>query len=185
MSSVAWATVDAVLEDWRTAPIPERLRATLTYLEALTLRPTEVKPIAVALNEALTRLEESEAAGAEVAVQAAEDTAASSRTLILAVLGLGLTLAVALGWLVAQLVIRPVTAVRDGITRLAEIAFSVNERTENIGARRLSTVMERLLDEISFEAAHRSGETVHIDGAYVDARLQALSQDEDLSRFIL
>ncbi|MGL6203447.1 MAG: HslU--HslV peptidase ATPase subunit, partial [Giesbergeria sp.] len=55
----------------------------------------------------------------------------------------------------------------------------------NIGARRLSTVMERLLDEVSFDAAHRSGQTVAIDAAYVDARLQALSQDEDLSRFIL
>ena len=73
----------------------------------------------------------------------------------------------------------------EGITRLARIAFEVNERTENIGARRLSTVMERLLDEVSFDAAHRSGQTVVIDAAYVDARLQALSQDEDLSRFIL
>ena len=73
----------------------------------------------------------------------------------------------------------------DGITRLARIAFEVNERTENIGARRLATVMERLLDEVSFDAAHRSGQTVHIDGAYVDERLEALSQDEDLSRFIL
>ncbi|MFZ1499081.1 MAG: ATP-dependent protease ATPase subunit HslU [Giesbergeria sp.] len=73
----------------------------------------------------------------------------------------------------------------EGITRLAHIAFEVNERTENIGARRLSTVMERLLDEVSFDAAHRSGQTVHIDAAYVDERLQALSQDEDLSRFIL
>jgi len=73
----------------------------------------------------------------------------------------------------------------EGITRLARIAFEVNERTENIGARRLSTVMERLLDEVSFDAAHRSGQTVTVDAAYVDARLQALSQDEDLSRFIL
>ncbi|AVO40659.1 ATP-dependent protease ATPase subunit HslU [Simplicispira suum] len=73
----------------------------------------------------------------------------------------------------------------EGITRLAHIAFEVNERTENIGARRLSTVMERLLDEVSFDAAHRSGQTVRIDAAYVDERLQALSQDEDLSRFIL
>ena len=73
----------------------------------------------------------------------------------------------------------------EGITRLAHIAFEVNERTENIGARRLSTVMERLLDEVSFDAAHRAGQTVVIDAAYVDARLQALSQDEDLSRFIL
>ena len=73
----------------------------------------------------------------------------------------------------------------EGVTRLARIAFEVNERTENIGARRLSTVMERLLDEVSFDAAHRSGQTVTVDAAYVDERLQALSQDEDLSRFIL
>ncbi|WNO05885.1 ATP-dependent protease ATPase subunit HslU [Rhodoferax mekongensis] len=73
----------------------------------------------------------------------------------------------------------------DGITRLAQIAFDVNERTENIGARRLSTVMERLLDEVSFDATSLVGQTVHIDAAYVDQRLAALSQDEDLSRFIL
>jgi ATP-dependent HslUV protease ATP-binding subunit HslU len=73
----------------------------------------------------------------------------------------------------------------DGVTRLASIAFEVNERTENIGARRLSTVMERLLDEVSFDAARIEGQTVLIDAAYVDARLEALSQDEDLSRFIL
>jgi ATP-dependent HslUV protease ATP-binding subunit HslU len=73
----------------------------------------------------------------------------------------------------------------DGITRLASIAYEVNERTENIGARRLSTVMERLLDEVSFDAAKLEGQTVHIDAAYVDARLSALSHDEDLSRFIL
>ena len=73
----------------------------------------------------------------------------------------------------------------EGITRLAHIAFEVNERTENIGARRLSTVMERLLDEVSFDAARLSGQTVRIDAAYVDARLQSLSQDEDLSRYIL
>ncbi len=73
----------------------------------------------------------------------------------------------------------------EGITRLAHIAFEVNERTENIGARRLSTVMERLLDEVSFDAARLSGQTVVIDAAYVDARLQTLSQNEDLSRYIL
>ena len=73
----------------------------------------------------------------------------------------------------------------EGITRLAHTAFHVNESTENIGARRLSTVMERLLDEVSFGAAHLSGQTITIDAAYVDARLQTLSQDEDLSRFIL
>ena len=73
----------------------------------------------------------------------------------------------------------------EGITRLASIAFDVNESTENIGARRLSTVMERLLDEVSFDAAKLSGQTVVIDADYVDQRLQVLSKDEDLSRFIL
>ncbi|MBC7681557.1 MAG: ATP-dependent protease ATPase subunit HslU [Ferruginibacter sp.] len=73
----------------------------------------------------------------------------------------------------------------EGITRLAHIAFDVNERTENIGARRLSTVMERLLDDISFDAARLAGETVVIDAAYVDARLNELSKNEDLSRYIL
>jgi ATP-dependent HslUV protease ATP-binding subunit HslU len=73
----------------------------------------------------------------------------------------------------------------EGITRLAAIAYEVNERTENIGARRLSTVMERLLDEVSFEATRLSGQTVRIDASYVDARLATLSQNEDLSRYIL
>jgi ATP-dependent HslUV protease ATP-binding subunit HslU len=73
----------------------------------------------------------------------------------------------------------------DGITRLAQIAYDVNERTENIGARRLSTVMERLLDEVSFEATRLEGETVTVDAAYVDSRLAQLSRDEDLSRYIL
>ena len=73
----------------------------------------------------------------------------------------------------------------EGITRLAHIAFDVNERTENIGARRLSTVMERLLDDISFDAARLVGQTVVIDAAYVDARLKELSKNEDLSRYIL
>ena len=73
----------------------------------------------------------------------------------------------------------------EGITCLASIAFDVNESTENIGARRLSTVMERLLDEVSFDAAKLSGQTVVIDADYVDQRLQVLSKDEDLSRFIL
>lgn len=73
----------------------------------------------------------------------------------------------------------------DGITRLAQIAFDVNERTENIGARRLATVMERLLEELSFDASSHAGSTVSIDAAYVDQRLAALSQDEDLSRYIL
>jgi ATP-dependent HslUV protease ATP-binding subunit HslU len=73
----------------------------------------------------------------------------------------------------------------DGITRLARIAFDVNESTENIGARRLSTVMERLLDEVSFDAVKLGGQTVTIDATYVDARLGELSKDEDLSRYIL
>jgi ATP-dependent HslUV protease ATP-binding subunit HslU len=73
----------------------------------------------------------------------------------------------------------------EGITRLAHIAFDVNERTENIGARRLSTVMERLLDEVSFDAANLGGQTIVVDAAYVDTRLGELSRDEDLSRYIL
>ena len=72
-----------------------------------------------------------------------------------------------------------------GIARLAQTAFDVNERTENIGARRLSTVMERLLDEVSFNATTLAGQTVMVDAAYVDARLGELSRDEDLSRYIL
>ena len=73
----------------------------------------------------------------------------------------------------------------DGITRLAQLAFDVNERTENIGARRLSTVMERLLDDVSFDAAALAGQTVSIDADYVNRRLGELAQDEDLSRYIL
>jgi len=73
----------------------------------------------------------------------------------------------------------------DAIRRLAEIAWSVNERTENIGARRLYTVMERLLDELSFEADKRAGETLAIDAAYVDARLSVLAASEDLARYVL
>jgi ATP-dependent HslUV protease ATP-binding subunit HslU len=73
----------------------------------------------------------------------------------------------------------------EGITRLAQIAYDVNERTENIGARRLSTVMERLLDEVSFDATRLEGQSVRIDGPYVDARLSELSRNEDLSRYIL
>jgi ATP-dependent HslUV protease ATP-binding subunit HslU len=73
----------------------------------------------------------------------------------------------------------------EAIRRLAQIAFEVNERTENIGARRLSTVMERLLDEVSFDAPNLGGRTVHIDGKYVDDRLASLAKDEDLSRYIL
>lgn len=73
----------------------------------------------------------------------------------------------------------------DAIKRLAEIAFSVNSKTENIGARRLHTVMEKLLEEISYNAPKHSGESVMIDGAYVDERLKNLSQSEDLARYVL
>lgn len=73
----------------------------------------------------------------------------------------------------------------DGIDRLAEIAFQVNERTENIGARRLHTVMERLLEDISFEAPDKSGQAYRIDAEEVNRRLGTLVQNEDLSRYIL
>ena len=73
----------------------------------------------------------------------------------------------------------------NGISRIAEIASQVNERTENIGARRLHTVMERLLETISFEATDSAGSTLVIDAAYVDEHLEALVRDEDLSRYIL
>jgi ATP-dependent HslUV protease ATP-binding subunit HslU len=72
-----------------------------------------------------------------------------------------------------------------GVDRLADVAFQVNERTENIGARRLHTVMERLLERISFEAADKSGENYLIDAEYVDKNLASLVKDEDLSRYIL
>jgi ATP-dependent HslUV protease ATP-binding subunit HslU len=73
----------------------------------------------------------------------------------------------------------------SGVQRVAEIAFRVNEQTENIGARRLHTVLERLLETISFEAADKSGQVVNVDAAYVDQYLAELAQDEDLSRYIL
>jgi ATP-dependent HslUV protease ATP-binding subunit HslU len=73
----------------------------------------------------------------------------------------------------------------DGVRRLAEIAFSVNEKTENIGARRLHTVMERLLETVSFDASENGGKAVDIDAGYVDAHLGNLAKDEDLSRYIL
>jgi ATP-dependent HslUV protease ATP-binding subunit HslU len=73
----------------------------------------------------------------------------------------------------------------DGIRRVAGIAFQVNEKTENIGARRLYTVMEKLLEEISFDAGKRSGEQLVIDGPYVDAKLGELAKNEDLSRYVL
>lgn len=74
---------------------------------------------------------------------------------------------------------------QDGIQRMAEIAFSVNEKTENIGARRLYTVMEKLLEEMSFAAAENSGKTLSIGAAYVNERLGALAVDDDLSRYVL
>jgi ATP-dependent HslUV protease ATP-binding subunit HslU len=74
---------------------------------------------------------------------------------------------------------------KDGIERIAKAAWQVNEKTENIGARRLYTVMERLLEQVSFEASDHAGQQVVVDAAYVDIHLDALVQDEDLSRFIL
>jgi ATP-dependent HslUV protease ATP-binding subunit HslU len=73
----------------------------------------------------------------------------------------------------------------DGVRRIAEIAFQVNERTENIGARRLHTVMERLLESVSYGAAEDGGAAVKVDAAYVDQHLGTLAKDEDLSRYIL
>lgn len=73
----------------------------------------------------------------------------------------------------------------DGVARVAEVAWQVNESTENIGARRLHTVMERLLETISFDAADRSGATIAVDGEYVDQHLMDLVGDEDLTRYIL
>jgi ATP-dependent HslUV protease ATP-binding subunit HslU len=73
----------------------------------------------------------------------------------------------------------------SGVRRIAEIAYQVNERTENIGARRLHTVMERLLEVVSFDATERAGLSVVIDAGYVDEHLAELAKDEDLSRYIL
>ena len=73
----------------------------------------------------------------------------------------------------------------DGVGRIAEVAWRVNERTENIGARRLHTVMERLLEAVSFEAPDRGGETVPVDADYVDRQLGELLENEDLTRYIL
>ncbi len=73
----------------------------------------------------------------------------------------------------------------EGVRRLAEIAWSVNEKTENIGARRLYTVMEKLLEEISFDAGRRSGQQLVVDAAYVDERLKELAASEDLARYVL
>ena len=73
----------------------------------------------------------------------------------------------------------------DAIDAIADVAVAVNSSVENIGARRLQTVMERILDEISFAAPDRSGETVRIDAAYVDQHIGDLAKNADLSRFIL
>jgi ATP-dependent HslUV protease ATP-binding subunit HslU len=73
----------------------------------------------------------------------------------------------------------------DGIKRIAEVAWEVNDRTENIGARRLHTVMERLLDELSFAASDKSNESISIDASFVESKLGELVQDQDLSRFVL
>jgi len=77
------------------------------------------------------------------------------------------------------------TFTKDGVQRFAEVAFHVNENTENIGARRLHTVLERLLETVSFEAADKSGTSLSVDAAYVDDHLAELSKNEDLSRYIL
>src|SRR5690606_13958645 len=73
----------------------------------------------------------------------------------------------------------------EAVSEVARIAAQVNESVENIGARRLQTVMERLLEELSFEAEDRGGETVTVDGAYVRERLADLAQDADLSKYVL
>ena len=77
------------------------------------------------------------------------------------------------------------TFTEDGIQRLAEIAYQVNESTENIGARRLHTVLERLLEDVSFEAPTMSGAKVEVNAAMVDERLGELAIDQDLSQYIL
>ena len=73
----------------------------------------------------------------------------------------------------------------DAIDALAKVAVEVNSNVENIGARRLQTVLERVLDEISFTAPDRAGDAMTIDGAYVRAQVESLAQNADLSRFIL
>ena len=73
----------------------------------------------------------------------------------------------------------------EGIRRVAEIAYAVNERQENIGARRLYTVMERLLEDVSFHAARRTGETIEIDAAFVNERLEGIAGDDNLAQYIL
>ena len=73
----------------------------------------------------------------------------------------------------------------DGLEAMADIAYQVNQSTQNIGARRLHTIMERLLEEISFEAPYAGKKTVTLDGDFVRAKLDSVTKDEDLSRFIL
>jgi ATP-dependent HslUV protease ATP-binding subunit HslU len=73
----------------------------------------------------------------------------------------------------------------DGVKKIAQSAFEVNESAENIGARRLHTIMERLLEDVSFSAPDKAGENISIDAAYVNERLTELVHDEDLSRYIL
>ena len=73
----------------------------------------------------------------------------------------------------------------SGIQRIAEAAWQVNEKTENIGARRLHTVLERLMEDISYDASEKQGETYIIDADYVNQHLETLVDNEDLSRFIL
>jgi len=73
----------------------------------------------------------------------------------------------------------------DGIGAIADIAAQVNATVENIGARRLQTIMERVLDDVSFSASERTGETIRIDRGYVLSRVEELARDQDLSRFIL
>jgi ATP-dependent HslUV protease ATP-binding subunit HslU len=73
----------------------------------------------------------------------------------------------------------------DAVAELARFAATVNERTENIGARRLHTILERVLDELSFDASEMQGQTVSIDAAYVQRVLADVIKDEDLSRYVL
>ena len=73
----------------------------------------------------------------------------------------------------------------DGLEAMADIAYQVNQSTQNIGARRLHTIMERLLEEISYEAPYSKTTKVRLDGAFVRAKLESVTKDEDLSRFIL
>jgi ATP-dependent HslUV protease ATP-binding subunit HslU len=77
------------------------------------------------------------------------------------------------------------TFLPEAVAEIARIAYNVNQRTENIGARRLHTIMERLLDDLSFEAPDQAEKTCTISAEYVRTRLSAIEEDEDLSRYIL